>query len=95
MTSNNGDSGLATMVFHSGEFIQDELISRRSTLEKLQCNGWDEPKLRKLLDGLVPVDHILADHISIIWGMKPSFWSNLQKMWDAFPDRREIPPKRS
>ena len=94
MTSNNGDMEQTVMVFHPGEFIQDELIARKYSVDKLYCEGWDGPKLKKLLHGEVPIDQTLADHLHTIWGVKQSFYFNLQKMWNSFPDRREMPPQR-
>ena len=92
MTSSNGDKEQAAMVFHPGEFIQDELIARRVHLDKLQCEGWGEPELKRLLLGHVPIDQSLADHLNTLWGIKQSFFFNIQEMWDKFPNKREFPP---
>ncbi len=80
------------MVFHPGEFIADELVTRKLPVSTLVCYGWSEKKVNLLLQGKRRVDWKMASHIRTLWNWDTEFWFRLQVQWDAYPNLRENPP---
>ena len=80
------------MVFHPGEFIQEELDARNQDASVLRCKNWDGLQVDGMLRGELPVDNWLALHLHRLWDTSPELWLNLQESWDSWPDRQSPPP---
>lgn len=79
-------------VFHPGEFIADEMVSRKLTPADLVCDGWNEKRIILLLRGKQRITVKFSQHLRTLWGRDTEFWLRLQLQWDAYPRLRTDPP---